>query len=303
MGFAFGSQVSLYYAPEDARGTPLAGQWRYPSDGVENFTLTPTNAAEIIHTMSQPDAQGTVDGQRSYSMSFDYILQRHGTTAGQNTLITSLEYYAQTRGASSGTLKTLTFCVCPTSSTTLLCKGGVIESWNVKAGAGEKIVCSVNLQFSAVSTSWTEIASGYASPKALGTTFETMNNATLTKSSLFTNGVANFDATINNGAETLHKIGSVQPASVCESKENVTGNFDMFLESTGTVAVSQLYNSTTGDIVFSSGNSTTAADASMKFTFTNARLTSVPITSSTNTTALQSNIGWLADGVTLAIHS
>lgn len=315
MGFVFGSQVSLYYKHETwgykgeedvvkrvgQRGVSQSTQWRYPSDGVENFTLTQSNNAEVIHTMSQASAQGTVEGLRDNTMSFDYYLQRHGAQYSLDSFYTSLEYHAQHRN-SEGTMDTLTFAVCPTSTTTILCVGGVIENFSLSAAAGERIKCSISMKFSTVTTSPSDNVGNWdgAAPIDLDTTWETMNDAALTRTSWFDNGVANLSFTIENGAELLHKIGSINPAGCYEGKQNVSGSCDVFLNSTGTYEWEQIYDATSGTLVFSSGNGAIGTDMSMVWLFRDVIFTEIPITSSTDTTALQSGLSWIAGSVEFA---
>ena len=301
MGFVLGSSVSLYYAPETVRGaSPGDGVWRFPSDGVENFTLNLTNNAEHIHTMSYSEAQGVVEGMRENTMSFDYYLQRHGNTASVDDLPTSLEYYALQRN-SVGSLTSLTFAVCPTSSTTITCNGGLIDTFSLSAAAGERIKCSVGLKFSHVSTA--SDAGSNTMPTLLANTWETMNRATLTRTSWFDNGVANFSMNVANNVQTLHGIGSVQPIGIVEGKQTLSGSCDVFLNSTGTYEFEEVYGATKDTLTFASGQSTTATDASMKWIFTDTIFTSIPITATTDTTALQSGLDWIAKSVAFSIYS
>jgi len=312
MGYAMGGKVQLYYTRENLKDrgniSSTASVWRYPSDSVENAVFTLSNGAEPLYTTSYVSAQAVVQSKYENNLSFDYHLQRQindgaGAYGSRGSMNGSLEYLANFRTASDGTMYGISLCFCPTSSTTILGMGGIIKNWTLTAGAGELEKCTVNMTFSTVTTlmEGTTLAKleGVSAASNLNTTFETMNDATLTRTTWFDNGVANLSFTIDNTAEPLYMVGSKNPGVVFEGKQKISGSCDVFLNSSGTYEWEQIYNATEGRLTFTSGGGTATNDQSIIWTFYGVVFTEIPITSSVDTTALQSSLNWFADSVSI----
>jgi hypothetical protein len=287
------TSMNVQFIKETSRGAAVgSGQLYRVSDAVENVNLVGRNNGEVVYSVYDYDGQGTIFGAEEYVLTFDYYLQRNHTTSHPST--NSIEYYALTR--SSGNLSTLEFIVHTDSNSTYRLNNGVINTWSLTPEE-KRIKCSAEILFSEVTTTGMNYHL-YTAAVACGTTFEQFQGATCTRTGSFEAGVSGFTMNINNNADRIPVLGSSTP-TVYESLENLGGTVDILLNDGGNNDWGEMTLETKQSIVFQSGTSTTTTDQSMKWTFTNAHFSEVPIPFTTDTRVVQSGITWGAETVAL----
>ena len=292
------TSMLLEYIAETNRNDPVSsGTLQRPSDSVVNVTLTGKNNGEVIYSISSYWGQDTVYGTNEYTLSFDYYLQRHHNTG--HTLALSVEQNALSR--TLGLLSPLTFYYHTESDGTYQCTGSILNSFNLTPEEN-RIKCSVEYNVTSVVTSGGAVYGGLTGSSACGTTFEQFKGAACTRSGSFEAGVSGFGFTINNNVQPLKLIGA-SSASYYEALENLSGTVNLLLNDGGENDFAEMADNIESDIVFASGTSTTATDASMKWTFTNAHFGEIPINLTVDAPYVESGVNWGAEKVAFAIYS
>jgi len=301
--------MKLEYIAESTRGTPVSsGTLQTPSDAVSNVNLSGSNNAGIVYTIGDYDGQDTTYGLKDYKLSFEYDIQRIENTSPKkcNTLTKSMQYYALTR--SSGLLTPLTFYVHTKSDATYVCKGCVVDSWNLSVTPGGRLHATVNVSVASVACEIGNYPS-LTDSTAWGNTFETFQGASITRAGGFDEGVSGFTITINNNPTGVPNIGLSRYHSYYEGLQNLSGTVNVILSSGGKTDWEEMTGAgedaspTEASIVFNTGTSTTSGNKSMKFTFANAAYTNLPVNFNAEDGYVTSGVGWIAESVTLAEYS
>jgi len=300
------SGMLLEFIPETTRGTPVSsGSLRRPSDAITNVNLTGMNNGQVIFNINDFDGQGFVYGLKEYKLSFEYDLQRSEST-GEYAVANTIHGIAATRTAGLGT--PLTFYLHTQSNATLECRGCIIDTWKLDTSPNNRLHCTVDISV----TSARYAAGNYdslTSSIAIGTAFETFQGAIISRSGGFDEGVGAFSVTIKNNTKGLPNIGKQTYKNFYDSIQNIDGTADIILNAGGKTDWEEMAGAngngapTEQSITFSSGNSTTANNKSVKWTFGTAAYTNLPITFKPEDGFVVSGVTWVANTVSIADYS
>jgi len=298
--------MKLEFIPETTRGTPVSSRsLRRPSDAITNVNLSGLNNGQIVFNINDYDGQDIVYGLKEYKLSFEYDLQR---TRGSGAYSLTRTIHGIAANRTSGLLTPLTFYLHTQSNATLECRGCVVDTWKMDVAPGGRLHCTADI--SVASVKWTTGSYGsLTASSALGTTFETFQGALITRTGGFDEGVSNFSVTIKNNSKGVPNIGKQVYKYIYESTQNIDGTADVILYSGGKTDWEEMAGAsgngapTEQDIVFSSGNSTTATDKSIKWTFSPAAYTNLPVNFKPEDGWVTSGMTWIAQAVTIADYS
>jgi len=285
-------------------GLPSSGTLQIPSDSIISVELTGSNGGEILFSTNDYDGIDTVTGLEEYTLTFEYVLQRHEDTGSGHTLANSIEYNAVNR--SNGQPAKLCF-VYETNGDAFEIRGAVCNSFSISGRAGEKIICRAEYYATDVvpadSTSGLTNYDSLTASDTIGNTYEKFTGVAVSRSGSWAAGVNNFSFEIVNNAERVYTVGSATASDIVCGKQEIRGSVDILLNDGGMDDWNEMADATEQNIVFASGNSTASGDVSMKWTFTNALYTNFPLAYKADDAYIVSGVDWIAETVSLAAYS
>ena len=278
-------------------GFPATGQLEIPSDSVIESTLEARRILKRHHTVSTDAAVDTTYHSKVYVLTMSYVVQQL-KTSGQHISTTCLPYYAITRSA--GDLGSLAINY-DTNGSNFGVYGVKINTISMQMTQDEAIIANVELWGNGLETE--DAASDFTNYSSLtpagsiGEDLEIFEGASVTRSGSWTDGISDFNFTINNNMARIPKLGTSEAVGVYPAHTDLAGAVEIITAAGGEVDVDELLEGTETDIVAQTG---TTSSKSMKFTFSNAAYARTPVPYRIDMSAVLVAADWEAESVAFA---
>ena len=275
-------------------GIPTTPTMQIASEAMIESTLEVRRVLKRHHTISTDAAVDTTYHSKVYVLTMSYVVQQLKATT-THTATTCIPYYAVTRSA--GDLTSLA-CVYDTNGSAYLLKGAKINTYSQQMTQDEAIIANVEiwgngLEVEDVPSDFTN----YAAAGTIGEDLEIFEGASVTRSGSWTDGISDFNFTINNNMARIPKLGTSEAVGVYPAHTDLTGSAEIITAAGGEVDVEELLNATETDIVAQTG---TTSSKSMQFTFSNAGYARTPVPYRIDMSAVLVAADWEAESVAFA---